>query len=446
MTTGNESEHKIAIIGAGISGLAAAWELADANCQVEVFERDSTPGGLAGWFETSGTTLEKYYHHLYNKDTDLIELIRQVGLGDNLRFRKTVTGAFYVNRIYRLSSPLDLLRYSPLSLAGRIRLGLMAVRAKFVKDWRELDDLSAREWIIRLAGENVYESLWRPLFRSKFGRYASEVSAAWLWSKLVQRGGSRSKGGSEVLGYLEGGYGVLFKRLSELLREKGIKIHLSTPVTSVRIENGRATGIVLADEIRAFDAVLATVQVPDYLAIVPDLPAGNRKSLKAIGFLANACLVLQLNRRLSDTYWVNITDTSCPFVGVIEQTNLLDASHYQGSHFAYLSRYMDPDDPYYAMDAGELFEAYLPYLEKIFPAFKRDWVDHMFIWRENHAQPVVSVGYRRLIPTSETPVKALYLSTMAQIFPEDRQMSNGVKLARNTARLMLKNLRGQSPG
>lgn len=432
---------RVAIVGAGISGLAAAYELSKAGVAVEVFERDATSGGLAGWFKVGSTTLEKFYHHLYNKDQHLIDFITEVGLGEHLIFRNTVTGVFYVNRIYRFSSPLDLLRYKPLSLPDRFRLGLLVLKAKMVKDWHTLDSITAREWIIKNASQAVYDTLWAPLFRSKFGRYSDQISAAWLWSKLVQRGGSRSKGGAEVLGYFKGGYGLLFKSLEQLLTQKGINLHFNSPVQQIVIEDERAVGVKTRDVVYPFDAVLATPQVPDYLSIAPGLPQANSASLGSIGFLANACLVLRLNRRLSETYWVNITDPDCPFVGVIEQTNLLGAEYYDGNHLAYISRYMDSDDPYYAMTAQELYAAYLPYLKKIFPHFSESWVLETYLWRELHAQPVVALDYRHKIPAAQTPIKGLYLSTMAQIFPEDRQMSNGVKLARETARRMVEYLR-----
>jgi len=442
MTPATESTiPRVGIIGAGISGLSAAWELSNHGVKVDVFERDPLPGGLAGWFEVAGTTLEKYYHHIYNKDQDLIQLIDELGLRSNLVFQPSVTGCFYVNKIYRLSSPIDLLKYKPLKLTDRIRLGLLALKARSVKDWKTLDSISAKEWIINHAGTNVYTILWEPLFRSKFGRYAHEVSAAWLWSKLVQRGGSRSKAGGEELGYLKGGYGVLFQELQTQLKQKGIQIHLNSPVQEIKVENGKANALRVSGEWLPYNSILAACQLPDFLKAGTALPDDYRQAMESIGYLGNTCLILKLNQRLSDTYWVNITDTSCPFVGVIEQTNLLDTSHYQGFHFAYLSRYMDVDDPFYAMDSETLFAAYLPYLKKVFPAFDENWILKKYLWREPHAQAVVSVGYSKKIPADRTPVDGLYLSTMAQIFPEDRQMSNGVKLSRKTARILVEDLK-----
>lgn len=425
------------IIGAGIGGMAAAWELARRGVAVDIHEREAMPGGLAGCFSVGGTTLEKFYHHLYNLDVDLIQLIHDVGLGSNLIFKKTNTGAFYVNRIYRLSTPLDLIRYKPLPFTERIRMGLLVVKARKVKDWHDLDRMSAREWIIRNSSRRVFDIMWSPLFRSKFGRYADEVSAAWLWSKLVQRGGSRSKGGAEQLGYLSGGYGLLFERMEKILTEKGVRLFKKSRVEAIVSESGAVSGLRIAGETIPYSTVIACVQLPDFLNVLNERQTEYSRNLETIGFLGNATLVMRLNRRLSDTYWVNITDPQCPFVGVIEQTNLLDETHYDGNHLAYISRYMDIEDALYGMDQKSLFAVYLPWLKKVFPEFSEQWIEELMLWKEPHSQAVVSTGYGNRIPDVRTPIKGLFLSTMAQIFPEDRQMSNGVKFAKKAVAMAL---------
>lgn len=183
-----KGDKRVGIIGGGISGMSAAWELSRKGIQVDLFERDVHLGGLAGWFDVNGSTLEKFYHHLYNLDQDLIRLIQEVGLGSNLVFRRTNTGAFYVNKIYRLSSPLDLIKYKPLPFLDRLKMGMLVLKARKVKDWKELDNMTARDWIVQNSSQAVFDIVWSPLFRSKFGKYADDISAAWLWSKLVQRG------------------------------------------------------------------------------------------------------------------------------------------------------------------------------------------------------------------------------------------------------------------
>ena len=88
----SRKEIRIGIIGSGISGLSAAWELSGwPRVHTDVYERDPKHGGLAGWFDIGGTTLEKFYHHIYRNYDDLIQLIQEMGLGDNLVFKTTNT-------------------------------------------------------------------------------------------------------------------------------------------------------------------------------------------------------------------------------------------------------------------------------------------------------------------------------------------------------------------
>jgi protoporphyrinogen oxidase len=73
---------KIAIIGAGFGGLAAAFDLVRAGNEVTVFEADATPGGLAVGFKEPGWdwSVEKFYHHWFTSDEDMFRLFHELGL------------------------------------------------------------------------------------------------------------------------------------------------------------------------------------------------------------------------------------------------------------------------------------------------------------------------------------------------------------------------------
>jgi protoporphyrinogen oxidase len=198
----NGSEHgHVVVIGAGFAGLSAAWEMVRRGLSVTVCEAEEEVGGLAGSFEVAGTRLEKFYHHWFTSDTHVHDLVRELGREDQVLYRPTRTGMYFAHQFFRLSTPADVLRFTPLSLAGRLRLGLLALRARRVGDWQELEDLTAEEWLIGLGGREVYDVVWRPLLVGKFGPYAKDISAVWFWNKLKLRGGSRGRSGEEVLAY-----------------------------------------------------------------------------------------------------------------------------------------------------------------------------------------------------------------------------------------------------
>jgi protoporphyrinogen oxidase len=279
------------------------------------------------------------------------------------------------------------------------------------------------------------------MLRAKFGQYADQVAAVWIWNKLKLRGSSRGKSQEERLGYLRGGFGQAIDAWEARLRDAGAQFQLNTPVQQVRIEDGSATGIVTEDgQFHAYDRVLVTIAPELFLRIAPGLPEAYRAQLTQIDYLANICLVLSLDRSLSDTYWLNIGDPSIPFTGVIEHTNMQRVDTYGGAHLAYISRYLDADDPAFAQSAEELLDAYLPHLQKMFRGFERSWVRQVWAWRERYTQPVIGLRYSRLKPDFRTPVENLWLSCMAQVYPQDRGMNYAIVYGLKVAAEMLPSL------
>src|SRR3954470_8165871 len=214
----SERRSHVVVVGGGFAGLSAAYALVKQGVRVTVCEADEEVGGLAGSFEVGNTRLEKFYHHWFTSDTYVVDLVRELGQEDQVLHRPTRTGMYFAHQFFRLSTPMDVLRFTPLDLPARFHLGLLALRARRVKHWRELEDLTAEEWLIRLGGREVYDVVWRPLLEGKFGPYASEISAVWFWNKLKLRGGSRSKGGAESLAYYRGGFATLAAQLADAIR------------------------------------------------------------------------------------------------------------------------------------------------------------------------------------------------------------------------------------
>jgi protoporphyrinogen oxidase len=156
--------------------------------------------------------------------------------------------------------------------------------------------------------------------------------------------------------------------------------------------------------------------------------------LNRIRYLANVCLVLVLKQGLSKTYWLNVNDPNFPFVGVIEHTNFEQPKTYGGRHIVYLSKYLPHTDALYTMTANEVLEYALPHIQRMFPAFSRDWILQHHVWKARYAQPVVEKNYSKLIPTADAPVPGLHICSMAQIYPEDRGTNYAIRAGRNIGR------------
>ena len=428
------SRPHVVVIGGGFCGLAAAYELGKHGVRATVLEGDAEIGGLAGSFHVNGVRLEKFYHHWFTNDAHVTQLITELGKQDKILLRPTRTGMYYANSYFKLSTPLDLLRFTPLPFVDRLRLGLMVLKARRVKDWQKLENRTAAEWIREIGGERVYQ-VWEPLLRGKFGDAASDVSAVWFWNKLKLRGGSRGKGGEEQLAYYQGGFAALADTIAEAIRARGGEVRTSTPVDQVQMSSGRATGVVAGGQTISADAVIATAPLPavaDLLA--PHVPADYVDRLRRIRYLANVCLVLQLDRSLSGTYWLNVADPEFPFVGVIEHTNFEPSSTYGGRHIIYLSKYLPAGDALYQMSDSELLDFSVKHLVRMFPALKKHWIVEANVWRALYSQPIVERNYSSLIPPNQTPIPNLYLASMAQVYPEDRGTNYAVRDGRAQGR------------
>jgi len=429
--------RKVVIVGAGFCGLTAAFELAQRGHSVTVLEADDAIGGLAGSFPVGGQRLEKFYHHWFTNDVHVNELVADLGVTGNVVHRETRTGSYYANSLFRLSRPFDVLKYRPLSLFGRVRLGLLVLQARAIKDWRKLEDMTAHEWLRRTCGKEVTETVWKPLLEGKFGKFADKVSAVWMWNKLILRGGSRGKGGAEVLAYYKGGFAALADALAERVRALGADLELGNPATGLEVSDGRVRAVLTRAGRRPADVVLHTPSLP----IFSELVRGHvsdcyLKQLAGIEYLGNTCLTLELDRSLSDTYWINVIDPGFPFVGVIEHTNFEPASAYAGRHIVYLSKYLPTTDALYRMDEREFLDFALPYLKRMFTKFERDWIVDAHLHKAQYSQPIITKRYSEKIPAAETPIAGVYLSTMAQIYPEDRGTNYAIREGRKVAGLI----------
>lgn len=420
---------EIAVIGAGVTGLTTAYELCKKGAHVTVFEKDAKPGGQLQTFPLGGERLENFYHHIFRSDKEVINLLRALELGHILQWIPSRVGFYHAGSIYNFITPGDLLRFKPLSIFNRIRLGLASLYLQRQKNWTKLEPWTAREWIIKYAGTQSYEVIWGPLLKSKFGDKAGDIGMAWLWGRMYVRLGSRSKGmQQEMLGYLQGSYGLMVDALIKNIQNRGGKINLSSKVESINIEDGKLKGLATPEKSYHFDGIVATVPSDSFIGMCPDLPVEYVNKLRNATYQAAQCLVLVTNKQLTPFYWLNISDESVPFLAVIEHTNFIDPRIYGGKHIIYLSNYLNQDSPWFHASKEEMIKRYVPYLRKFNRDFSENWIESSFLFKELSAQPVVPVNYSRLIPEHRTPVSFLYLGNTTQIYPEDRGINYSIRM------------------
>lgn len=419
----------VVIVGAGFTGLTAAYVLSKQGKKVHVVEADVTPGGLAGTFNfDDGVKVEKFYHHWFNNDVFVPELVKELGLDGDVILLPTRTGMYFNGRMWKLSTPLDLLRFNALSFIDRIRLGLLVFQVRRIKDWKSIEHLSIREWLEPLCGKSVYKIVWEPLITAKFSVFAEVVNAVWMWKKLVLRGSTRNEKGGEELAYFKGGFGRLAEKLVEAIRSQGGVVSLGNQVNGVETSGDEITAIMTNHGLVSGKKYLFTPSFP-IIANIFESAADPEwiSTLRRVKYLGNMCLVLRMNRSLSKTYWLNVNDPGFPFVGVIEHTNFDSTENYNGSHIAYLSRYLAVEDPAWKYTDEDYFVFAFKHLKMMFPDLEESWILDYKVWRSPYAQPVTERHYSDYVPGRNTPFRNAIISTMAHIYPEDRGTNYAIR-------------------
>ena len=433
---------KIGIIGGGYAGLTAAYELQKAGAKVFVFEKYGIWGGQAAAIPLLDTYIEIFYHHLFAGDRHIIGLMEELGIADRLRWIDSKVGFFSHGKIFDFVTPIDILTFSPLSLPDRLRLGLTSLYLQRLNNWKPLEEVTAKEWILKHAGEAVYREVWGPLLRGKFGDMAEQVAMVWLWGKLKLRGESR-KGllAKEKLAYPMGSFQVITDALVRRLESGGAEMFLNSEVEEILTESGnpkKVAGVRLRGG-RTIDLDVVIATLPNYaMAEIapPSIGEEYLSKLKSTKYQAAIVLLMVSKRSLSHIYWLNIADRSIPFVGIIEHTNYIPPENYKGKHIIYVTNYLDRNDPLFRMSPEELFLEYVPGIKKVNPEFEPEWIEKKLLFRAEAGQPVVTLGYSKRIPEHRTPVAGLYLANTSQIYPEDRGTNYSVRLGQQIARLV----------
>lgn len=431
---------KVAIIGGGIAGLAAAYDLAGAGYDVTIFEADSKTGGLAAGFKSQRWAwhLERFYHHWFETDDDILNLINEIGERDKVFFPRPVTSLYIDGKIYPFDSPLRVLLFPRLPLLAKIRFGLVTLYLRVTKNWQALEKETAHNWLKRTLGETAYRILWEPLLVGKFGDHYQEVNMAWLWARLHKR--------SFKLGYFEGGFQAFIDALTGKVEERGAKICLNAQITGVTPQpNGQFTISSTHPQAstppapQIFDRVLATVSPQLLGRLVPALPDDYLASLRALKSMGAVVITLALKRQLTGQhYWINLPKgEGLPFLALVEHTNFINRRHYDNDHIIYCGDYLKPDHEYFSLSKEELLARFLPALKRFNSQFDESWVKESWLFRTKYAQPVPPVNHSANIPGLATPIPGLYWASMSQVYPWDRGTNYAVQIGRQAAQLIM---------
>ena len=414
-------------------GLAAAHHALKAGHKVVVLEADTQPGGMAAHFDFDGVSIERFYHFMCKPDTPTFELCEELGIADKLRWRETSMGYFISGEHHRWGDPMSLLRFPHLTFFEKLRFGAAMFFATKRTDWKPLDAVSAKDWFIDKCGERAWNLLWKPLFDLKFFEYADRISAAWIWSRIKRLGNSRKSIFAEQLGYLEGGSETLVDALVASICAQDGEIHLGDPVAEVVTEDGKVTAVKTASAEYAADQVISTVPTPYVSRLVPRLSDAEKASYDAIENIGVVCVVLKLRKKVTDHFWVNICDDSIEFPGIVEFSNLRPTPE----PIVYVPFYMPTSHPRFNKPDEEIVAESMAAIRRLNPHIGNEDLLASKVGRLRFAQPVCDVGFQDKIPPVQTSIHGLQVADTCFYYPEDRGISESVRLGRTMAEKLL---------
>lgn len=432
------TRRRWAIVGGGMLGLTLAHRFAQHGDDVTVFEAAPYLGGLASAWSLDDVVWDRHYHVSLLSDVHLRSLLSELGLEQEMEWVETRTGCYTGGRLYSVSNTLEFLRFPPLRLIDKLRLGGTIFYGSKVRNWQRLEDVPVERWLAAWSGRRTFERLWLPLLRSKLGDSYRQASAAFMWATIQRLYAARRTGlKKEMFGYVPGGYARILERFAQVLRGEGVELRLGAAVTAIEA-NGAKVRLSERDGVAdEFDDVVITANASVAARLVPGLDDVERAGLEEIRYQGVVCASLLLKQPLSPYYLTYITDES-PFTAVVEMSAFVDRRHFGGRSLVYLPKYSAPDDPIARMSDDDVKETFLAGLEGMYPGFRRDDVVAFRVSRVREVFAIPTLGYSRRVPPIATSVPGVHLVTSAQIVNGTLNVNETVQLAERAARHLLR--------
>ena len=439
-------KQDIAIIGSGVLGLTLALRLVESGHDVTIFESASEIGGLASTWQIGDLTWDKHYHVTLLSDSYTRKIVEEIGLKDEFEWVETKTGFYTDGKLVSMSNTLEFLKFPPLDLISKFRLGGTIFYAARVKDWKALEKVSVEDWLTKLSGKKTFDKMWKPLLKAKLGEAYKETSAAFIWATIQRMYAARNSGlKKEMFGYVRGGYSTVLKRFAEVLEETNVEIRLNSRVKKIeKLESGkvrifttetqRNTEFENNNEQQAtnneqlFDKVILTCPSNIASKILPQLPNYEKQKLENIKYQGIVCASVLTKQSLSEFYVTNITDET-PFTGIIEMSALVDKEEFGGNALIYLPKYVSPNDKLFEKSDAEIEGQFLNELEKMYPHFDKKDVVEFKISRVRQVFPLPTLEYSANVPSVKTSLENVFIVNSAQITNGTLNVNETIQLA-----------------
>lgn len=408
-------------------GLAAAFYALKRGYTVDVIESENRPGGMASHFDFGGLSIERFYHFCCLSDVDTLLLLEELGIQESMKWVSTKMGYFIDGELIQWGSPLALLFAPKIGLITKIRYGAHIFLAARRRDWRKLDGISARDWLISGIGNVGYDKLWRSLLEKKFFEFSNQISAAWVGCRIKRLSTSRKSLFQERLGYIDGGSETLVMALVRSIEDLGGQIHYSARAVRFLTSSDRVIGVQTNHGTEfAAPNVISTIPIPYAQSLFDEKHAKLRIPYNQIKNIGVVCVVHKLRRSVSENFWVNISDDHIDIPGFVEFSNLRPLT----DHIVYVPYYMPQSHEKYQWSDSDFVEESFDYLRRVNPNITASDRIASHVGRLRYAQPVCEIGFSNMIPDNITPLAGLQVADTCFYYPEDRGISESVRYAK----------------
>ncbi|HXY48734.1 MAG TPA: NAD(P)/FAD-dependent oxidoreductase [Terriglobales bacterium] len=429
-----EKQHW-AILGGGFLGMTLALRLSRQCKRVTLFESAPYLGGLASVWKLGDVVWDRHYHVTLLSDAHLRSLLRELGLEQEIEWVQTRTGFYTNSQHYSMSNALEFLRFPPLTLIDKLRLGATILYASRLRQWKTLEHISVSDWLRRWSGEHTFRTIWLPLLRAKLGENYKKASAAFIWAILARMYAARRAGmKKEMFGYVPGGYATVLAHLGTLLAKEGVTLRLGEPVRKVESISQGAVSVTLENGTKeVFDHAVLTLASPLAAHMCPDLSPEETRCLQNFEYQGIICASLLLKKQLSPYYITNITDAKVPFTALIDMSALVDRKYLGGHGLVYLPKYIPSNSPDFDLSDETIEEHFLKGLSIMYPQFQRGDLLAFRVSRVRYLLPIPTIGYSDHVPSISTSVPGLHILNSTQIVNGTLNVNETIQLAETAA-------------
>ncbi len=440
MTNKTQSKARFAIAGGGMLGLTLAMRMAKQGHDVTLIEAAPTLGGLASVWKIGDIVFDKHYHVTLLSDSHLRNLVSEIGLEDEMTWAETKTGFYTDDQLYSMSDTAEFLKFPPLKLIEKLRLGGTIFYASKIRNWKRLEKITVADWLQRWSGKGTFKKIWQPLLRAKLGESYQKTSAAFIWAHISRMYKARRSGlKKEMFGYVKGGYSKIINRLVETLGQLQVNIRLGHPITNIKKNaEGRFTISYQDQPDESFDKVIMTTPSSIVDRVCPDLSKDERERFGQIEYLGIVCASVLLKKPLSRYYVTNITDDWVPMTAVIEMTNIVDPAELNGQTLVYLPKYVPAGHELFEKSDQEIRDNFLSALDRMYPDFSRDDVVDFKISRVQNVMAIPTLGFSEKLPPMKTSVEGLYVVNSSYILKGNLNVNETITIAEDAMSTVLK--------